>query len=168
MFAESSLMNLICRLQRLNALEYQVTCTSHSATKYVDSAQDQNHLGLAKILVRLNNFGNLADDRTSFRNDINHSFVLSPQLRMNSGYTPSSPAAIPSLTDFGADSSSLMLKFAEKAGWVVSVLFNSRCDDFDARAWFFSIGTLETHISREAMLVAVTILGGAICAYFFQ
>jgi hypothetical protein len=89
---------------------------------------------MAITLARLNNFGNLADDMTSFMKDINHYFVLSPQLHMNSGYTPSEPAAVPSLTDFRADSSSLMLKFAERARSVVSVLFNPRIDDFVARA----------------------------------
>jgi hypothetical protein len=38
-------------------------------------------------------------------NDINHSFVLSPQLRMNCGYAPSKPAAVPGLTDFRAENS---------------------------------------------------------------
>jgi hypothetical protein len=56
-----------------------------------------------------------------------------------------------------------MLKFAGKAGSVVSVLFNPRIDDFVARAWFLSIRVLETHSSQEAMLLAVTVLGGTIC-----
>jgi hypothetical protein len=49
--------------------------------------------GKAIILARLKNFDSLADDKTAFMNDNNHFFVLSPQLWMNSGYTPSKPAA---------------------------------------------------------------------------
>jgi hypothetical protein len=56
-----------------------------------------------------------------------------------------------------------MMKFAKRAGSVVSVLFNPRIDDFVARAWFLSIGALETHSIREAMLLAVIVLGGTIC-----
>jgi hypothetical protein len=48
---------------------------------------------------------------------------------LSAGYTPSQSAALPSLTDFRADSSKLMLKFA-----VVSVLFNPRIDVFVAWA----------------------------------
>jgi hypothetical protein len=63
--------------------------------------------GIAITLARLNNFGSLVDDRTPF---------------FRSFTTTSSRLG---LTDFRADSSSLMLKFAETAGSsVVSVFFN--------------------------------------------
>jgi hypothetical protein len=44
-----------------------------------------------------------------------------------------------------------------------SAVSNPRMVDFGARAWFLSIGALKTHRSREAMLLAVTVLCETIC-----
>jgi hypothetical protein len=59
----------------------QVTCTSHSATKNIDSALDQSHLCL--VLARCHIIDNLDDDRTSFMNDINQYIVLSPTIEIS-------------------------------------------------------------------------------------
>jgi hypothetical protein len=53
---------------------------------------------------------------------------------MNSGNTPTKPAAVSGLKDLRADSSSLMLKFSERAGLAVSVLLSQRIDVFVVRA----------------------------------
>jgi hypothetical protein len=80
--------------------------------------------------------------------------------------------AVLALLEFRADSSSLMLKFAERAVSVVNVLFNPCIDVFIARAWFLFKGALETHSSRKAVLLAGLVLVETIFVasvpYFFS
>jgi hypothetical protein len=71
-----------------------ITLSNEIVQQCTGSEPSLRGFAIAITLAGLNNFGNLADDRTSFMNDINHSFVISPELRMNSGYTPLKPAAV--------------------------------------------------------------------------